>query len=127
MTHMSPVWQRRFLAPGHALADYAIMQWQVQGGADTPGADARCRLYLAVDGDTHEARIDKAAFAMFGPPVAIASADWACEWLQGRTIEAARSLSSRDFEQALCLAPAERYAALLVLDALADALARWPH
>ena len=118
----TPAWQARFLAPRHALADCVIMQWQGVGRADTPGADARCAIYLAVDGQAAAARIATAAFAVFGPPVAIASADWVCEQLTGCTIAQARCLGGRDLEQALGLAPAERYAALLVLDALADAL-----
>ncbi|MBS64139.1 MAG: hypothetical protein CMN27_14490 [Salinisphaera sp.] len=126
MTQASaPVWQARFLRPQHALADCAIMQWQGSGFADTPAADARCHLYLAAQAEAGSKHIAQAAFAVFGPPVAIACADWACERLQGRTIERARSLTSRDFEQALGLAPAERYAALLVLDALEAALTDW--
>ncbi len=88
--------------------------------ANTPAADAQCRMLLALA--EHETRIAQAAFEMFGPPVAIACADWACEWLADRTIAAARSLNIRDFEQALALAPEHRYGALLVIDALVDAL-----
>ena len=120
-----PLWQARFLRPQHALADCVIMQWQGSGHADTPAADAHCQLCLAAQGEAGSEYIAQAAFAVFGPPVAIACADWACEWLQGRTIETARSLNSKDFDKALCLAPAERYAALLVLDALNAALADW--
>ncbi|MES1927299.1 FeS cluster assembly scaffold IscU [Salinisphaera sp. T31B1] len=95
------------------------MQWQGSGSADTPGADAVCRMLLCLGEDGQ--RIKHAAFEVFGPPVAVACADWACEWLSDRTIAAARSLSVKDFEQALALAPSQRYAALLVADALAEA------
>lgn len=111
-------WLPRFLRPQHAAHECAIIEWQCCGEADTPAADARCRLYLA----TGDGAIPAAAFAAFGPPVVIACADWACEWLIGRTIDVARSLTVREFEQALALTPNERYAGLTVLDALADAL-----
>jgi len=116
----TPLWMGRFLAPRHALDKCAIIQWQGRGVANTPAADAQCRMLLALAED--ETRIAQAAFAMFGPPVAIACADWACEWLADRTITAARSLNVQDFEQALSLAPEQRYGALLVVDALANAL-----
>ena len=113
---MSAPSMQRFLAPAHAVADRG--GWQAVGVADTPAADASCEIYLALD----RQRIVEAAFALYGPPVAIACADWLCEQLAGRTIGAARGLSSKDVHAALALAPAERYAAVLVIDALAKAL-----
>ena len=111
-------WLGRFLRPRHAACECDIIQWKGSGEADTPAADAHCRLFV----DAAEGVIASAAFAAFGPPVVIACADWVCEWLSGRTIDAARSLTVREFEQALVLAPHERYAGLLVLDALTGAL-----
>jgi len=120
--HTARRWLPRFLSPRHAVVNYAIMRWQGIGDADTPGADAECRLHIACDGLCEQVPIAAAAFAAFGPPVVIACADWACEWLEQRTIGDAHGLSVAHFEQALALAPSERYAALLVLDALAGAL-----
>lgn len=117
-----PPYLQRFLRPRFALAELGPMVWQGVGEADTPAADARCRLYLGTDGNGGDISIASAGFAAFGPPVVVACADWACERLANRTIGQARSLSVRDFEQALALAPQERYAALLVIDALASAL-----
>lgn len=113
---------QRFLAPRHALCEYAIDEWQGLGEADTPGEDARCGIYIALAPATGEPRIVAAAFTAFGPPVVVACADWLCERLQDRTINGARGLDLRDAEQDLALAPDQRYAALLVIDALGAAL-----
>lgn len=116
-------WLARFLRPRHALAECAIIQWHGCGYADTPGADAWCRIRLRRCEPTRDrGLIDGAAFAAFGPPVVIACADWACEWLTRRPIAQAGALTTTDFEQALMLQPDERYAALLVGDAVASAL-----
>jgi hypothetical protein len=116
----------RFLHPRHALAEYVNISWQASGAADTPGEDAHCRLCLAVDAGGGAPRLIAAGFAAFGPPVVIACADWVCEHIGERTIAAARSLSAREVERALALVPEERYAALLVIDALAGALDNLP-
>jgi hypothetical protein len=118
----APAWLERFLAPRHALAEYDIIQWQGVGEADTPGEDAYCRIHIACTHSGADERIVAAAFAAFGPPVVVACADWVCERLHERTIDEARSLSLREIEQALTLAPGERYAALLAGDAVARAL-----
>lgn len=114
--------RRRFLSPAHVLKLGPDHTWQARGVADTPTADAVCELYLAVDAG----RIIDVAFALYGPPVAIACADWLCETAVGRTIAAARGLSeqewAQDMEHALALAADERYAAMLAIDALASAL-----
>ncbi len=94
--------------------------------ADTPAADAACEVYLAVDATG----IVDAAFTLFGPPIAVSCADWLCESLIGRTIAQARGLSGQDVECALALAPDERYAGMLVVDAVANAavnLGSWPN
>lgn len=114
---LSSACRQRFLAPQHAFA--AGTKWQVVGRADTPAADAVCELYLAVE----QGRITAAAFTCYGPPVAIACADWVCEQLRGRTIAAACGLCAEDVETALVLAPQARYGAMLALDALNNAIA----
>lgn len=107
---------QRFLHPQHALLDG--LSGFVCGHAGTPAADAVCEMYLLVD----EGRIVDMRFALYGPPVAIACADWLCEYLIDRTIMFARGLSMQEIQAALSLASQERYAAILVLDALADAV-----
>ncbi|HLQ85393.1 MAG TPA: iron-sulfur cluster assembly scaffold protein [Salinisphaeraceae bacterium] len=108
---------RRFLQPDHAL--HARRTWQARGAADTPGADALCEIYLAIADE----QIVEAAFAAYGPPIVVACADWLCEQLGGRTIAVMRGLSEADLQAALALAAEERYAGMLVFDALQDALA----
>lgn len=120
MSELLPaVWRARFLAPGHAINYCYIEGWYCEGAADTPSADARCRIWLRRLYDTDGLQ---AMFALFGPPVAVAAADWVCEQICGETIETASGLTPRDVEQALALAPAQRYAGILVIDALANAL-----
>lgn len=111
--------RRRFFAPAHALHACGAAAWHACGVADTPAADAVCELYLTVEADL----VSRAAFTLYGPPVAIVCADWLCETLTGRTIAFARGLPVQDLEHALALAPDERYGALLAMDALANALA----
>lgn len=108
----------RFLQPGYA-APQAITD-AIVGHADTPAADAICELYIKVD----ERRIVDMCFALYGPPVAVACADWLCEYATGRTIESLRGLSAQDIQAALVLAPEERFGAMLVLDALNNAVAQ---
>lgn len=116
---VSDRWLSRFLAPERAIEYCASEQWHSEGVADTPGADARCHIWLRRDEQTQTLQ---AVFALFGPPVAVAAADWVCEQVCGETIEAARGLTPRHVEQALALTPPQRYAGVLVIDALANAL-----
>lgn len=108
----------RFLHPAHAVDPAAKRAWQASGVADTPGEDARCRIFVDVDG------LDRlrAAFAAFGPPVVIACADWVCERVTGQTDEFSFTLTSANVEKALDLTPTQRYAGLLAIDALVNAV-----
>lgn len=108
----------RFLCPAHAVGPDRANRWAVSGAADTPGEDARCRIFLALD-DTDRVR---AGFAAFGPPVVVACADWLCERVTGQTVEFTRTLTLADVEKALALAPTQRYAGLVAIDALANAV-----
>lgn len=114
----TPVWISRFLAPHYGLSASAVDDWQASGAADTPGEDARCRIWLGYAADAQLI----ARFAVFGPPVAIAAADWICEQVDGHRLEAVYNLTATNVERALALAPAQRYAGLLATDALANAL-----
>jgi len=112
-------WLARFLQP--RFAQLGSKPATIVGRADTPAADAVCDMHLTLDGQ----RIVAIRFAVYGPPVAVACADWLCETATGRTIDAARGLSIQDMEQALALTPEQRYGALLALDALANALSQF--
>ena len=116
MDESTAPWLRRFLHPGHAVIEQ--QPGQLVGRAGTPAADAVCEIHLSLE----DGRIMDAGFAVYGPPVAIACADWLCEQLPGRTIAAARGRSTQDMQAALALAPQERYGAMLAVDALNTAL-----
>ncbi|WP_423823664.1 iron-sulfur cluster assembly scaffold protein [Salinisphaera sp. SPP-AMP-43] len=106
----------RFLQPAYAVGN--VDDWPASGFGETPGADARCRIFLAIADDERL----RAAFGAFGPPPVIAAADWTCQRVTGETIENARSLSVRELERALALSPTQRYAGALAIDALANAM-----
>lgn len=108
----------RFLRPTHALAIGAEQSWPASGLAETAGEDARCRIFVAVD----PAGRMQAAFLAFGPPVVIACADWICERVTGQTVEFTRTMALVEVEKALALKPTQRYAGLVAIDALADAM-----
>ncbi|KEZ75840.1 iron-sulfur cluster assembly scaffold protein [Salinisphaera hydrothermalis] len=108
----------RFLRPTYAVDADAVDAWPASGAADTPGEDARCRVFLAVGND---GRL-KAAFAAFGPPVVIACADWICERVTAQTVEITHTVTLADVEKALALTPTQRYAGLLAIDALSNAV-----
>ncbi|MGB7756674.1 MAG: iron-sulfur cluster assembly scaffold protein [Salinisphaera sp.] len=108
----------RFLRPGYAVDPAALDAWPASGAAETPGEDARCRVFLALD----ETGCLRAAFAAFGPPVVVACADWVCERVAGQAVEFTRIITLADVEKALALAPTQRYAGLVAIDALANAV-----
>lgn len=108
----------RFLRPAYAVAPGRAIDWSASAVAETPGEDACCRVFLALD-DKDALR---AAFAAFGPPVVIACADWLCEQITGQGPDKARTLTLADVEEALALTPTQRYAGLVAIDALANAL-----
>ena len=119
-----PLWMPRFLAPAYSAAGAEAIEWQARGYADTPAADAQCRILLSLNGAAGRGGlIARAGFEVLGPAIVVGCADWVCEWLSQTTIEQARALSVSDVEQALDVAPSQRYAALLVTDALTQALA----
>lgn len=109
---------QRFLRPRHVLQGEA--PGAIVGRADTPAADAVCEIHLGIDAG----RIVEARFAAYGAPLTVACADWLCEYISGRTIAATRGLSTQDMQAALALAAEERFAAMLALDALHNALER---
>lgn len=114
-------WRARFLAPSHALPASADRSRFLVGRAATPGADARVALFLASNTAGGESG-SNAYFAVYGPPVLIACADWICENLGDVGINTTRCPSIRVIESALSLAAEDRFAAVAVQEALADAL-----
>lgn len=108
----------RFLRPAYSVDADGRGRWAASGAADTPGEDARCRVFLAAD----DAGRLQAGFAAFGPPAVIAAADWVCEHATGQTVEFLHTPTLADVEKALALTPTQRYAGLVAIDALANAV-----
>ncbi len=107
--------ETRFRNPGYPGAAQPI---DLTGRAETPGSAAVLQLYLQIE----NGRVMRASFQAFGCPACIAAGDWACEWLTGRKLVQINTLNATQIESALELAPAKRHVALLVEDALANAL-----
>lgn len=93
----------------------------VTGEARTPAGPAVLRLHCRLEaGAVREAR-----FQAYGNVVVIAVGSWLAEWLQGRTPAQARSLTAETVAERLELSAVQRYSALMAVDALNDALARY--
>lgn len=58
----------------------------------------------------------QARFKAYGCPSTIATADWLCEWLQGRRSEEVLALAAPVVAEALGLQPTRRYCAVLAED-----------
>lgn len=110
------IWQR-FRATIHAgvLSGANVRS----GEARTPASKAALRVYLRLS----EGHIEAARFQALGCPSTIAAADWACEWLEGRSLTDAQALEPALIATALALPPERRHCAILPDDALRAALA----
>ncbi|NNC25769.1 hypothetical protein HKX42_02620 [Salinisphaera sp. USBA-960] len=125
-------WRPRFLTPRYALASEANEAGFTVGRASTPAGDTRVALFVAASSDAPTGW--SARFAVFGPPVLIACADWVCEYLSGSANarcsmafgsgggDAAACPSIMVFERELNLAAADRFAAIMVQDAVVNAM-----
>lgn len=118
MERYSEAVRRRFLAPAHAGELPGGPAVRV-GRAAAPG-DVALALYLRLD--AAGARVERARFRAHACPSGIAAADWACEWMEGRTLDEIRGLKAEAVESGAGLAPDKRDCGLLVEDALAAAL-----
>ena len=67
--------------------------------------------------------IDEARFKAWGCSFAIASASLATEWITGRTVDAAQSLTDADLAEALSLSPTKAYCSTLAEAAVKAAVA----
>lgn len=120
--HYSPAIEQRFRQPQYAGP---AQPQDLTGRAQTPGSSAVLALYLQVD----QGAIVRARFQALGCPACIAAGDWVCEWLVGRQLvglvdqNGSKGLKTQHIESALELAPSKRHVALLVEDALENAIA----
>lgn len=121
----SPAIEQRFRQPQYAGS---AQPHDLAGRAQTPGSSAVLALYLQVEQGT----IVRARFQALGCPACIAAGDWVCEWLSGRELAdlvdqadraGSKGLNTQQISSALELAPSKRHVALLVEDALVDAIA----
>lgn len=110
--------RKRFLAPAHA-GELPRGERVLEGRAAAAGG-VSLALYLELDADGET--IERAVFRAYGGPSTMAAADWACEWLRGRTLEEARGLNAMAIEAGAGLAPEKRDCGLLIEDALEEAL-----
>lgn len=110
--------RKRFLAPAHA-GELPRGERVLEGRAAAAGG-SELALYLAMDADGET--IENAVFRAHGCPSCIAAADWACEWLRGRTLRQARGLTAVTIEEGAGLVPEKRNCGLLIEDALEEAV-----
>ncbi len=78
------------------------------------------RLQIAVDPETQ--RITDAKFKTFGCGSAIASSSVATEWLKGKTVEEAMTISNMDIVEELSLPPVKIHCSVLAEDAIRAAI-----
>ena len=76
------------------------------------------KLQIEVDGD----RIVDAKFKTFGCGSAIASSSLATEWVKGKTLEEALSISNTEIVQELSLPPVKIHCSVLAEDAIKAAV-----
>ncbi|HLU15894.1 MAG TPA: iron-sulfur cluster assembly scaffold protein [Burkholderiaceae bacterium] len=77
------------------------------------------RLQLRVDGS---GIIKDSCFKAYGCGATIAAASWVSEWVKGKSLPQARSLTSTELVQALALPPVKTHCALLAEDAVKAAV-----
>lgn len=120
MSRPNPSVQKRVRNPqfGGALPD--DVAHHLKGLATAKGCGDVCTLKLGLDESTSQ--ILAARHSTYGCPPAIAAAEWLCEFLEGRQRRLAEQLRIEDVHAGLDLEPEFVHAALLVVDALEDAL-----
>jgi nitrogen fixation protein NifU and related proteins len=81
------------------------------------------RLQIKVNPDTQV--IEDAKFKTFGCGSAIASSSLATEWVKGKTIDEALSISNTDIVKELALPPVKIHCSVLAEDAIHAAISDW--
>ncbi len=87
-------------------------------GAPACGDVMKLQIQVSEDGVIQEAR-----FKTFGCGSAIASSSLVTEWVKGRTIEQALTISNRDVARELDLPPVKVHCSVLAEDAITAAVA----
>jgi nitrogen fixation NifU-like protein len=81
------------------------------------------RLQIRVNPETNV--IEDAKFKTFGCGSAIASSSLATEWVKGKTIDEALSISNTDIVKELSLPPVKIHCSVLAEDAIRAAIGDW--
>src|SRR5664279_3460947 len=81
------------------------------------------RLQIKVNPQTQV--IEEAKFKTFGCGSAIASSSLATEWVKGRTVQEALTISNTDIVQELSLPPVKIHCSVLAEDAIKAAIENW--
>lgn len=90
------------------------------GLVGAPACGDVMRLQIKVDPETN--LIIDAKFKTFGCGSAIASSSLATEWIKGKSINEAESLSNAQIAEELCLPPIKIHCSLLAEDAIKSAI-----
>lgn len=81
------------------------------------------RLQIWVNPETQV--IEEAKFKTFGCGSALASSSLATEWIKGKTVEDALTISNTDIVKELSLPPVKIHCSVLAEDAIRSAIADW--
>ena len=76
------------------------------------------RLYL----QCHEGRITAARFLIYGSVALTACSEYACEWLEGKTMEQAKEINAQQILRSLDMSSIQIHASLLVEKVIKKAL-----
>ena len=81
------------------------------------------RLQMKINPETQV--IEEAKFKTFGCGSAIASSSLATEWVKGKTVEEALTISNTDIVRELSLPPVKIHCSVLAEDAIKAAISDW--
>ena len=108
--------EQRFLSPSRVGEFEEGTPGLVSGEAQ----DRTLIVWIRYQVQEHDGTIRAARFNVYGCPYTVAAADWAAEWVEGRSSEALTKLGMRERREALGV-PVEKLGNLLVLE---DAVAQ---
>lgn len=106
--------------PRHAGAFEKTESHIGTGTAGTPDMGQVTRIQIRV---TPQGHIEEARFKTYGGPPAIAASSLVAEWITGKTLDEALTLTSAEIARELSLPAAKIHCALLVEDAVKAAVA----
>jgi nitrogen fixation NifU-like protein len=89
-------------------------------GAPACGDVMKLQIKVGADG-----RIEDAKFKTFGCGSAIASSSLATEWVKGKTVAEALTISNTDIVKELALPPVKIHCSVLAEDAIRAAIGDW--